>query len=78
MRLDIANDECGHGGMRELRKATIVENCNHSLLLRFSKGTEVLIKECNNAVLNAAEVSNFRSLIKQACVYQIYYTCLNT
>ena len=58
MRLDVEDEEFGHGGMRVVKKATVYEGLDHPLLRKFAHGTSVLVKEYNEKVENAAEAAN--------------------
>ena len=65
VRLDIDVDEFDRGGMRVVRKATIIENCDHPLLQQFTNGMTVLTKQYIADVVQKVEESN-RSIISIA------------
>lgn len=58
MRLEVSEEEFGKGGMRIARQATVLEGLRHDLLKTFPKGTNVLLKQYNDIVVNAAEEKN--------------------
>ena len=70
MRLEVSEKEFGKGGMRIARKATVLEGLSHDLLKVFPKGTDVLLKHYNDAVVNASEDHNrsIKSIAKKVCV----------
>ena len=69
MRLEVSEKEFGKGGMRIARKATVFEGLSHDLLKVFPKGTDVLLKHYNDAVVNAADDNrSIKSIAKKVCV----------